>query len=224
VTNWLTNRRLAVFGTVGPPLFVAVVILVTALEWDVLHGMGWDVLRGTRPVVYPSATAMGPYGWLQVLNFLQFGLAVIATAVGLWRTVMPRPRFALGFVFLAGVALVLSVFITDGTNGPPKTWHGTIHAIAFLLLLLSTFFGPLVLAFQVRNNPEWRSVGLISIAVPVVIILTQFVPYPGPLKQGTGLISDITLLVMFAWFELLALRLLDLTPNPIAPPVAEHVR
>src|SRR5579859_5581943 len=213
MTDFLTTRRLAVAGSIGPVLFVFVVILVTALEWDFLHRLGWGLPHGTRPVVYPSATAMGPYGWLQVLNFFQFGLAVIATGVGMWRTVVPRPRVALAFVFLGGIALLLSTFITDGTGGAPTTWHGKIHAIAFLLLVASTILGPLVLALQVRNNRHWRAVGFISVAVPAVIIVTQFIPLPSPRSYEwlVPVVNYGSLLVMFAWFELLALRLLALT-------------
>lgn len=215
----MTPRRLAIFGSIGPALFVAIVIIVTALEWDFLHRMGWGLLRGTRPVVYPSATAMGPYGWLQTLNFLQAGLAVIATTIGIWKIVRPRPRIGAALLFLVGVAVTMSTFTTDGTNQPPfspgTTWHGSIHALAFVLLLFSSLLGSLVLAFQLRSNAEWRGVGLASLAVPIVTIGLQFLG--GPFQQATGLLSDLGLLVVIAWLELLGLRLLTFTAHPTAP-------
>jgi hypothetical protein len=204
----LNPRRLALVGSVSPVVFVAVVVVVTAMEWDFLHGIGWHLVADSQ-IVYPSATAMGPYGWLQTLNFLQLGLAIIATATGLWMTVKPRPRVGIAFVFLAGLAIVTSMFTTDGTSGTPSTWHGYIHGLSFIVMLFSTLIGSLVLAFQLRNNPQWRPVAAVAVVVPIVIIVTLVLS--GAVKQAGGLLGIATLLVIFGWYELLALRLLTLT-------------
>jgi hypothetical protein len=197
-------------GSISPLVFVAVVIVVTALEWDFLHGIGWHLVQDSQ-IVYPSATAMGPYGWLQTLNFLQLGLAIIGLAAGLWMTVKPRPRIGLGFVFLAGIAIVLAIFTTDGTSGTPTTWHGFIHGLAFILMLFSTLLGSLALAFQLRKNPPWRPVAAVSVVVPIAIIATLVLS--GAVKQAGGLLGIVTLLVIFGWYELLAVRLLTLVPR-----------
>ena len=85
----LNARRLALVGTISPVVFVGVVIVVTALEWNFLHGIGWHLVENS-PIVYPSATAMGPYGLLQTVNIIQLGLGIIALGAGLWMTVRPR--------------------------------------------------------------------------------------------------------------------------------------
>ncbi len=206
----LNARRLALLGTISPVLFVAVVIVVTALEWDFLHRIGWHLVQDS-PIVYPSATAMGPYGWLQTVNFLQLGLAIIGTAAGLWMALSPRPRVGIGLVFVAGVALVLAMFTTDGTSATPTTWHGWIHGISFLLLLFSTVFGSLAIAFQLRSHIGWRSVAGVSVAVPVVII--GVLVLSGAVKQAGGLLGIVSILVIVGWYELLALRLLTLASN-----------
>jgi hypothetical protein len=121
-------------------------------------------------------------------------------------TLRPRPRVGLAFVFLAGTAIVLSMFTTDGTSAAPTTWHGTIHGLAFILMLFSTLIGSLVLAFQLRNNMQWRPVAILSVAVPIVIIGT--LALSGAIKQAGGIIGIVSLLVIFAWYELLAVRLL----------------
>jgi uncharacterized protein DUF998 len=206
----LNARRLALLGSIGPALFVVIVIVLTKLEWDFLHRLGWHLVQDSS-VPYPSSTAMGPYGWLQTLNFIQVGLSVIAIALGVWRSVRPRPRVGAGFLFLAGVAILLSMFTTDGTTNQPTTWHGWIHSSAFILLLFSTLLGTLTMAFQLRNTPGWRGVALASAAVPVVIIGTLFLG--GAVKQAGGLIGLLSLLAIFAWFELLGLRLLTLSAD-----------
>ena len=152
---------------------------------------------------------MGPYGLLQTVNFLQLGLGIIALGSGLWMTVRPRPRVGLALVFLAGTAIVLSMFTTDGTGGTPTTWHGMIHGLAFILMLFSTLIGSLVLAFQLRNNAQWRPIAIVSVAVPIVIIGT--LALSGAIKQASGIIGIVSLLVIFAWYELLAVRLLGVT-------------
>ena len=146
----LSTRRLALVGSIGPALFVAIAVVMTVLEWDFLHRLGWHLMQGSS-VPYPSATAMGPYGLLQTLNFIQVGVSVIAIAIALWKTVLPRPRVGAGLVFLAGVAMVLAMFTTDGTTNQPTTWHGWIHGLSFLLLLFSTLLGAVALAVQLRN-------------------------------------------------------------------------
>jgi hypothetical protein len=206
--NMVTTRRLALAGSIGPVLFVAIAIVMTILEWDFLHQLGWRLVQDST-VPYPSSTAMGPYGWLQTLNFIQVGLSVIALAIGFWRTMRPRPRVGIAFVLLAGVAMLLSMFTTDGSTNTPTTWHGFIHGIAFLLLLFSTLLGAITLAIQLRNNTEWRGVARLAIAVPIVIVVTFFLS--GAVHQAGGLIGIISLLVIFGWYELLAVRLLGVT-------------
>ena len=206
----LTTRRLALFGAIGPVVFVGVVIVVTFLEWDFLHARGWHLVQDSR-VVYPSTTAMGPYGLLQTLNFLQIGVAVIAVALGLWRTVTPRPRVGTAFVVLAGVSFLLSSFTTDGTNGTPTTWHGTIHALAFLLLVFATLIGALVIAVQLRKDPAWRLVAYVAPVVPIVLVVSLFLT--GAVRQAGGLLSVFSILAMLGWYALLGWRVLTLTPK-----------
>ena len=215
--DMLSTRRLALAGSIGPVLFVAIAIVITVLEWDFLHQLGWHLVQDSS-VPYPSSTAMGPYGLLQTVNFIQLGLSVIAIAIGLWRTVQPRPRVGAGFVLVAGVGIVLAMFTTDGTTNQPTTWHGWIHSLAFLLHLFASMIGAVALAIQLRNNSRWRGVARASIAVPIVIIATLFLG--GAVKQAGGLLGIISLLALTGWYELLGLRLLSLTSNKRSKPLA----
>jgi hypothetical protein len=198
------------FGAIGPIVFVVVVIVLTVLEWDFLHARGWHLLQDS-PVVYPSATAMGPYGLLQTLNFLQMGLAVIAVAIGMWRTVTPRPRVGVGFVLAAGIAFLLSSFTTDGTSATPTTWHGYIHGLAFLLVLFSTLFGAIALAFQLRRDRRWQLLAAVAPAVPIVLVGSLVLT--GAVRQAGGLLNVIGILAIVGWYAALGWRLLTLTPK-----------
>jgi uncharacterized protein DUF998 len=215
----LTPRRLAIFAAIGPVLFWVVALgVVTPLEWGFLHSIGWRE-TGPSPIPYPSSTSLGTFGWLQILNFCQFGLSLIALAIGLSQSVVPRPRVGVVFVFLAGVAGLASMFKTDLTYARPVTWHGWIHALAFVLLIIAFIAGVVAFAAEMRKDRRWRWVGF---AGPGLLVLALVVgaasnrllpplPYyiPGPLQ------------IVFAWYELLALRLLLLPPGAADRPPAE---
>jgi len=201
----LTTRRLAIFAAIGPVLFWVVALgIVTPLEWGFLHSLGWRE-TGPSPIPYPSATALGPFGWLQILNFGQFGLSLIALAIGLWKSVVPRPRVGITFIFFAGVSVLASMFKTDPTSGTPMTWHGWIHALAFVLLIVSFVVSAVALAVEMRKNERWRWVGFSG---PGLLALAILVGATNRLLPPMPFASVHSLLVVFAWYVLLALRLL----------------
>lgn len=72
----------AVAGMIGPLLFGTVLLALSALEYDFMLGIGW------RPVTdpagaWPSGLALGPYGVVQVANFVASGLLLAFFAIGL---------------------------------------------------------------------------------------------------------------------------------------------
>jgi len=214
----LTTRRLAIFAAIGPVLFWVVALgVVTPLERGFLYSLGWRE-TGPSPIPYPSATALGSFGWLQILNFGQFGLSLIALAIGLWKSVVPRPRVGITFVFLAGVSGLASMFKTDPTSGTPMTWHGWIHAVAFVLLVVSFVVSVVSLAVELRKNERWRWVGFSG---PGLLALTILVGASNRLLPPLPFASVHSLVVIFAWYVLLALRLLLLPPGPVDRRTAE---
>jgi hypothetical protein len=94
---------------IGPALFALIVVVLTVAQYGFMVDLGWDPI-GASDVPWPSGLALGPLGWLQVVNFILLGLALMVFAVGLHRGVAARVRGSvIGPVFLvaAGVALVL---------------------------------------------------------------------------------------------------------------------
>jgi Protein of unknown function (DUF998) len=133
-------RNAALAGIIGPAVFAVVVVFLTLAQYGFMMGLGWKPL-GTSDVPWPSALALGPLGWLQVLNFAFFGLTLIIFALGLNRGVASSGRLSWvgpAFLAIAGVALVLAAFKADlHIMQGLQTWHGAIHLLAFLLLVLS---------------------------------------------------------------------------------------
>jgi hypothetical protein len=104
-----------------------------------LHQLGWEFVGGEQ-VPWPSSLARGPYGWGQIATFGITGLAIVVFAVAL-RDQLPHRRasaVAVALLALLGVALILAAFRVDKpmlSGGSPATWHGWVHAIAFLLII-----------------------------------------------------------------------------------------
>ena len=122
----MSQRNAAFVGMISPAVFVLVLVVLTLIQYDFMVEIGW---------VWPSGLALGTLGWLQVLNFVFFGLTMIAFAVGLHRSVAVRGRVSwVGPVLFAvsGVAVVLLGFrVDENPSGAPQTC---------VLGLLSTFF------------------------------------------------------------------------------------
>lgn len=174
-------RRAALAGMIGPVLFALLIFILTLLEYDFLRGLGWHPLHESD-VPWPSGLALGPYGWLQVINFVLFGFLLITFARGLHRELRPR-KWALvspALLIVAGSALILCGFKTDPhlANGP-QTIHGWIHTIAFFLLL-----GSLIPSFffswpLLRKEPRWRGYNWYALISGVLALSTFFLPQVG---------------------------------------------
>jgi hypothetical protein len=111
----VSPRGAALAGMVGAAVFAVVVVFLTFAQLGFMLGLGWKPL-GASDVPWPSTLALGPLGWLQVLNFAFFGLSLIVFALGLHRGVASSGRISWAgpaFLAIAGIALVLSAFKTD---------------------------------------------------------------------------------------------------------------
>jgi Protein of unknown function (DUF998) len=196
-------RNAAFAGMIGPALFALIVVVLTVAQYGFMVDLGWDPI-GASDVPWPSGLALGPLGWLQVLNFILFGLALMVFAVGLHRGVAARARGSvIGPVLLmvAGVALVLSAFKTDPSlSGGPQTWHGLIHGLAFLLLVLSLLLSFLLLWWRLRRDPRWRGYDLYTIITAVLYVVLFF-------RSASQWAFYLFLAVVLAWVEVMAIRL-----------------
>jgi hypothetical protein len=183
---------------VAPVVFVAIVAVLTVHEWNFLHRLGWK-LWGKTDVPWPSSTALGSWGWLQVLNFIQLGLAILGLTLAM-RAVLPPGRAArVGrwALTVTGLAVVALAFKTDPTS-TIKTWHGGIHAIAFLVLVLSA----LVAMFAIWRS-RWPGLSRASLALATVALASTIVSFIW--ASASTVIGGISLLALLVWTMLVAL-------------------
>ena len=187
---------------IGPAVFALIVIVLTVLQYDFMVRLGWAPV-GVSDVPWPSALALGPYGFLQVLNFVLFGVMLMVFAAGLQRGVALSGRVSWAgpaCLVAAGVALALLGFKTDPhMSTRSHTWHGLIHLGAFLLLGLSMFAALLFLWRRLEKDPTWRGYGWYSLVSAALALVLFLVP-----SQVAGYLFFA---VLVAWVEVVAIRL-----------------
>jgi hypothetical protein len=180
---------------------VFIVAVLTVAQYGFMRGLGWHPI-GSSGVPWPSGLALGPYGWLQILNFVLLGLLVIAFALGLHRRVSGRAaKLGTGSLMLAGVALVLLGFKTDPAllSTGPQTLSGWIHGSAFVLLTLSLLLTFFLMWWGLREDPLWRKYSWYSLATGIVSVVGFFIP---------GQIGAyVFLTVILVWMFVMSLRL-----------------
>jgi uncharacterized protein DUF998 len=198
----MTQEKATLAGMIGPATFALVVVVLTLVQYDFMVGLGWHPVR-RYDVPWPSGLALGPLGWLQVANFLLFGLTLIAFAVGLHRGVARGGRGSSvgpALLVLAGVAMVLAAFETDpDLSEGPQTWHGVIQGLAYFLFVFSLLPAFFFVWWRPTNDPLWRGYGLCTLITGVLCVFLFFRPEP--------VAFYLFLALILVWIEAVAIRL-----------------
>jgi hypothetical protein len=202
-------------GIIGPLLFV----LTFSVE-------GW-----LRPEYHPlgmyiSALSLGPRGWIQIANFMLFGVLLFAfsraTAV----------EFADGIASRAGPRLLeliaIGLFVSgplvmDPMSTPPRSMspHGIAHqvfgAIVFALMPVTC----VVFARRFRVDPAWRwfrpwtlaAAMMIVVGIVLLKIAQRGLPPnpPSSLTLWIGLVQRWTAVTFFTWVVAFAAAIERLT-------------
>ncbi len=116
------------------------------------------VLRNEVP--FPSYTALGRFGALQMVSFFLTGACVVGFVHGLATQLRGRTGVA-GRVLLtlSGAAMMTSTFPTDHVPVVQSSWHGAIHAISFFAVVVTSVFGLLFTGLSLRRQHGLAPVG-----------------------------------------------------------------
>ncbi len=143
----------ALAGMIGPVLFVAVFLIE-----------GW-IRPGYNPMAeFVSALSLGPRGWVQIVNFIIFGLLLFAFSRAVAAEFPGGKASRWGLILLTVIAV--GYFIsgpavmdpTTGTGNPLEgaTFHGLLHGImggiVFLLMPIVIF----IFLRRFRSDPKWQ--------------------------------------------------------------------
>jgi len=196
----ITIRVGAFAGTVGPVLFGVVLMVLTAVQYDFMIGIGWRPLEDPAGA-WPSGLALGPYGWAQVLNFVISGLLLMLLAVGLHCTAASGHGSRIGpiLLFVAGGAMALMGFNTDPIlREGPRTLHGLVHDLAFALFVLCLLSSLFFLWRSLRRDAPWQGHARYTLATGVIATLLISLP---------GVAYYLFIAVVLAWMEVTAIQL-----------------
>ena len=201
------DRLAAVAGIIAGPLFLVTIVLLTWAEYGFLRSRGWTVLDA-HDVPWPSGLAVSHLGWVQILNFAVTGALLLVFVRAVRHQLPPRrsSRVAAALMTVMTAAIIASAAPTDRdfTTGP-STWHGWIHAIAFLVIVVCSIVTPLLTARALRGEDRWRPLARVSGFVAgicavslLLVVLSQIGFY-------------LFLITVFGWYTALAVRFLRLT-------------
>ncbi len=205
-----TQLKLAAWaGIIAPELFVAVFTIE-----------GWLRPGYNAQSAYVSALSLGPRGWIQIANFLVFGLLLFMFTRGV-ASEFPSGKASRGGVPLLAIIAACYFFSgpfvmdPDGTPLSQVTAHGTVHgilgAIAFMLMPISCF----VFLRRFSTDPQWHALrgwtlvlGTISAAALVVLtITTKFPQLQSTFADWDGLIQRMLIIPFMIWVFIFALEL-----------------
>jgi hypothetical membrane protein len=203
--QWLTASAWA--GIVGPALFTAVF-----LGLEAVLGARYD-----RVSEVVSALEAGPYGWVQQINFVVFGILTIAFAIGLHRGIARTRGGAAGpaLMFVSGVALVLAAAFPFREDAAGAAAESLGHAVAGVMFFSTSALALVVLSRRMARDPRWRGLsgyalitGLLALA-GFVVFGRLVIPDDAPWHAYAGLAQRaLILLLVFPCRTVLALRLL----------------
>src|SRR5215210_2723852 len=201
---------LAVAGIVGPILFTVAFIV-----------QGLFRIGEYSPVAeVVSALEAGPWGWVQQVNFVVFGLLTVAFAVGLHLGLRPTRWGVIGpsLLVLSGMALVWAAVLPLREDAAGVTYGPGLHIVGGMTYFLSSALGLIVVSRRLAVDPRFRQLGGYALTagitgVALFVLMGAFVvPEDAPLHAWAGLAQRIVILVvLFPCTVVLALRLLRVT-------------
>ncbi len=194
---------------VGPALFALDVLALTVVQYDFMLGIGWRPLQDPAGA-WPSGLALGPHGWAQSLAFAISGLLLAIIAAGLHRGMAGSSKVGPALLALSGVAMALLIFETDPMlRTGPRTLHGWVHDLAFILFVVSLVPSFCFLWRRMGEDPLWKSYGRYTVVTG--LLATPLFLLPGPTYY-------LSLALILAWLEILAIRLWAVSGRGPAPP------
>ena len=198
----ISPRSAALAGMVGPVLFAGGLATLTILQYDFLLEIGWEPLKDPSGA-WPSGLSLGPYGWMQDLNFALSGVLLAIFAVGLHRGIRGGSKVGPALLFIAGLAMALLAFETDPIErAGPRTLHGWIHDASFVLFALALVSALFLLWRRMLEDRRWRRHARYTLVTAILAMALLLSP---------GVAYYLFLVVVLVWFEATAIKLRGVT-------------
>ena len=165
---------------------------------------------GYDPVhMYVSELSIGSEGWIQIMSFMLFGIALFLFALGL-KAVFPTGRASRSgpiLLMAIGIGYFLSgPFVTDPAAmfDNQQTLHGVLHGIfgAFVFSLSAAVC--FVYWRRFRIDEAWKSLSIFSLICGIVVSALIVCMKIGQLQDGllsdwAGVVQRICLITSYIW-------------------------
>jgi hypothetical membrane protein len=200
------TRILATAGIIGPVLFTVAVLVQQFYRRGGYHP--------TAQLI--SDLTAGPYGWVQQLNFVVFGLLIIAFAAGLQWGVRSTRTKVLGPALLGfnGVGLVLAGGFPLREDAAGHIYDPIgVHTVNGVIFFLSIGIALAVASPRLRADPRWRDLATyplvtgIALLIGFLVVVAFALPAGAPLHDWLGLVQRLVLTVWLVCIVGLAGRL-----------------
>jgi len=157
-----------------------------------------------------SDLAVGPYGYVMTLNFINRGFLSLCFLFALLLTAnssdTTSPRFMRGsylFAVWSMGALLLAAFPTD-VPATPVSWHGAVHLVVAILAFLGGAFGALYISLGMTGNKPVAKARGAALPLAVIVVVLCFVELLGGLAPGLnanygGLVERLFLGSVLLW-------------------------
>ncbi|MDG6925726.1 MAG: DUF998 domain-containing protein [Nitrososphaerota archaeon] len=163
-----------------------------------------------------SDLAVGPYGFLMTLNFLNRGILSLEFMFALLGSIRlagaDLSRFRGGFYAFGAWsvgALLLAIFPTDAP-ATPVSWHGAIHLVVAIIAFLGGAFGALSISLGMRRVGALEGASRLAMPVSLLAVLLCLVellaPFVVPHADALfgGLLERLFLGSVLVWIAVLS--------------------
>ena len=206
---FMLQRVLASAGICAPILFAIGFLMQGLLRTDLR--LGYNQIAQEI-----SDLTAGPDGWMQQVNFIVFGLLIIAFGVGLFWGVRKASPWMVGpaLVVWNGVELIIAGLFPRSENAAGHIYDPLgVHMMNGMLFFVNIGIVLFILSLQFARDERWRDLAIYTrvsgIALFVLNVLNgYFAEAVGdPLHPWLGLFQRSIISVWFLCLIILALRL-----------------
>lgn len=195
--------------TLTKRLLIALAVAALSFAFTTVQGavrVGYDAWQQAV-----SALSLGPSGWVQTLNLILFGIAMLTT-VSPWRRILAGGRGARAYPILTALTafgfIVVGIvrqdpapgYDPDGLALHSPTPLGLVHISVAGVAALSSVAGLLVMASRFAGDPSWRrwplysmvaAIGMIVCVAAYAVLSVKPTGFAGAFERGAMLIPMI---------------------------------
>ena len=192
-------------GVIAPIFWVAMILV----EHSLIPSFSWTTQQTSDLGAW---ILYGSHALLQNVNFVVFGILVVALAVGL-RSELPRFRAIGPLVGLFGIAFLLTGVFPDQPNPWPGEVHSLFSTVGSISLIVAQFYAWMRLrrpSAGIRSG--WAKYAIFSLVCFVASLALLFVDltFGQPGSSVAGVLENAFSAPLLVWLEVMGLRLLRL--------------